>query len=680
MANPTRDQLISALRKADAAGDTTAAQAIARRIKSMEQPAPPQGGIGRDLGLSARTVVEGVGDLVGLLGNPVIEGINKLGEKAPTLQSQITGQPERRFQRQMTISEGARYLADQIGLPSPETASERVYSDVGRALTGSALTLGGGSAASALPGLVGRVGRQFAANPVLQGVSAATGSGAAGLTREAGGSQGAQIAAGLAGGLLPAVGPSAAAAATRGTLRGGEQGRRTLAQSVQQFERAGTSPTLGQSGVKRAQYVEAGLRNVPGGASVVRRRLDQQGEELGQRVEDVASRLSPAAGAEKGGRAVIRGITGPSGFMSRFKQESAKLYDDVQKQLPPTTPAATGRTQAVLTDLTAPIPGAENTSLILMNPKVANIAQAFERDVAGGALTYDALKRLRSQVGELIGDTGLTVDTPTRQLRALYGAISDDLTETALSTGNPQAINAARRANAYYRAGSQRIDDIERVVDKSGGPEAVYRALFSGSREGGTTLRRVLSSLDGQSQRDVAAVTLRRLGRASPGAQDELGEVFSPETFLTNWNRIAPEAKRALFDRFGSGFRDDLDTIAGAASKARDAAQILPNPSGTAPAAAQATAYGTIALSLLRGDPATAAAVGGGIGAANALARVFTSPKSVKWLAQQTRLPPSALPAQLPALAQLAKTDEGAADLYRQITQTGQPAGEPRTR
>jgi hypothetical protein len=42
MADYSREQLVAALRKADAAGDEAAARAIARRIKGMEQPAAPR--------------------------------------------------------------------------------------------------------------------------------------------------------------------------------------------------------------------------------------------------------------------------------------------------------------------------------------------------------------------------------------------------------------------------------------------------------------------------------------------------------------------------------------------------------------------------------------------------------------------------------------------------------------
>ena len=406
----------------------------------------------------------------------------------------------------------------------------------------------------------------------------------------------------------------------------------------------------------------------------MRNRLDAQADELGAGVERIAGKLSTAQGAERGGKAVVQGITGPSGFMSRFKAESGRLYDDVQKMLPPDTKVSASSTQQALAELTTPIQGAANTSGLLMSPKVASIAKAFGDDLAanGGTLPYEAVKRLRSQLGEMIGDSALSPDTPTRQLRKLYGAMSDDLSQAAIATGDPKVIQAASRANNYYRAGMQRVDDIERVVDRAGGPEAVYKALFNNSREGGTTLRKVMQSLDGQAQRDLAATTLRRLGKANPSAQDELGEVFSPETYLTNWSRMAPEAKRALFDRFGPGFSKDLDAIAASAAKIRATNQTLPNPSGSAVVAGQTTAFGALAYGAATLNPSFVATAGAGLGIANIGARAMTNPKVVRWLAQTTKVPAAALPAQLSVLATMAKDDPDAAELYSAISGTGE--------
>lgn len=110
------------------------------------------------------------------------------------------------------------------------------------------------------------------------------------------------------------------------------------------------------------------------------------------------------------------------------------------------------------------------------------------------------------------------------------------------------------RANNYYKMSASRLDQLERVVDKNGGPEKVYAAAMSGTKDGGTTLRAVMQALDQEGQRAVTGAVLKRMGLASAGQQGAEGAEFSAQTFLTNWNKLSPEARRALFDRYGPSF------------------------------------------------------------------------------------------------------------------------------
>jgi hypothetical protein len=665
---PDLSAIERALRAADAAGNVEDARRLAQAYAQAKAAQPDfsntTGGSKsteddlndpwRDIKMGGRSTMEGVAGIVDLLTSPLRAGAQM-----------ATGQ------RAGTMTDLASRGADKMGLPRPVNSQERVMSDIGRAVSGGAVTMGGGAAMAGLPGMAGHVGTTLSAQPLLQTLSGITGAASSGTVRENGGGQGAQIAAGIVGGLAPSGLIGTGQAAVRGALRGGEAGRKALGNSIDDFTRAGSTPTIGQGADNlRSRFSEAVLRNAPGSSGVVRNRLEQQAEEMGAGVERIAGKLSTAQGAERGGKAIIQGITGPSGFMSRFKTESSKLYDEVEKRLPPGTHVQPQATQRVLADLTTPIQGATNTSGLLMSPKVAQIAKAFGDDIAanGGSMPYEAMKRLRTQLGEMIGDSALSPDTPTRQLRKLYGSMSDDMAAAAVATGDPKAIQAAQRANAYYRAGSNRIDDIERVVDKNGGAEKVYQAFFANSKEGGTTIRKVMSSLDGQSQRDLAATTLRRLGKANPSAQNEVGDAFSAETYLTNWSRMAPEAKRALFDRFGPSFSKDLDSIAAATAKVRKANQTLPNPSGSAVVAGQTTAFGGLGYALLSGNPTTAGGIAAALTGTHLSARAMTSPGFVKWLARTTQLPAGAIPAQLSILANMAKTDEGAAEAYAALT------------
>lgn len=278
----------------------------------------------------------------------------------------------------------------------------------------------------------------------------------------------------------------------------------------------------------------------------------------------------------------------------------------------------------------------------------ANIKQ-LASTMVDGKLPYEALKKLRTLVGNEMSNNSLVSDVPRSKWTALYGALSKDLQGAAQDAG-PQAQQAWSRANAYYRAGSNRIDTIANVVDKSGGPEAIFNAATSGTRDGATTLRSVMQSLQPDEQKVLASVMVRRLGRATPGAQNATGDAFSMSSYLTNWNRLSPDAKKALFGRFGPKFSQDMDHLATMADNVRSGSKVFANPSGTATTAANIAAWTSMIGSLASGQVHTAATIGAGVGGANLIARVMTNPRFVGWLARQTRL---GIPPQLANVANL---------------------------
>jgi len=106
------------------------------------------------------------------------------------------------------LGEVASDAASGVGLPTPETPTERVVGDATRLVAGSGGMLGAARAAFALPGLGGTVGSSLAANPAQQLSAAAGGGLAGGASREAGGSpleQGiATVVGSVAGGMAPA--------------------------------------------------------------------------------------------------------------------------------------------------------------------------------------------------------------------------------------------------------------------------------------------------------------------------------------------------------------------------------------------------------------------------------------------------------------------------------------------
>lgn len=637
--------LMTALRNADAAGDTEAATRIAAMIQAQQQPAPApaqdgpmDSGIGRVLGQTARYGMEGLGTAVGVLSDPI-----------QAMLGAVTGQND----QYKPLGERAAGLADELGLPKAQGKLEKGVEGASKALTGSALTMGAGSAAGA---------SELAAQPLTQAFSSMLGGGVQEATDSPVLGAIASLAPGAKAGL---------SAVSRGTLRGGDA--KGMQDAIQAFEDAGTSPSAGQAAQGGlASGIESLLSKVPGSTGVMARARAGQASDLGAKVSGMADTLAPGSDPVAAGEAIGSGIRGPGGFVDRFKQQASDLYDAVDQHMPGDTPVPMTSTTSLLARLTTPTKGAEATSSILTNPKLAQIAQAVTQDTAAnGALPYEAAKSLRTQVGSMLADSGLTSDVPKSQMKRLYGSLSDDL-RTATNAAGPDAALANNKAENFYRDGIDQIDKVESVVNQNGGAEAIFRAATSGTKDGATTLANVVNTLKPEEAQVVTSAVMRRMGRATSGNQNDAGDVFSPQTFLTSWNNISPQAKQILFDRMPGTFRSDMDQIAKTASLMKDAGKVTPSPSGSPQGLAQMSAAAGVVGPILTGHPVAAVPVLAALGSTNIAARVMTNPTFVKWLARNTTAPIGVLPAQIAYLDTLGQknNDPDLSQAAQQISAT----------
>jgi hypothetical protein len=670
---------------------------------------------GRSATLAGRSLAKGVASVPDMFIAPAAALVNK-GLDAAGVDPAY---------HQVTLNDVFDQGWREAALPVPANPTERVVDRIEQGLGG---VVGGNVAGAALRGTTNQVargvGESIAANPAVQVIGAGTSGLASGAAHEAGAGPVGEIAAGLAGAFVPAL-PAGFAEATRLAMRGGESGRQRVAQALADFEASGTTPTVGQAtGTKGNQFLEATLGRTPGAAGVIARKADVQASEIQQGVENLASKLSPAAEPAKAGIAIERGITGQGGFVDRFKQNANSLYDQLDQYLPQTARVPVENTRAALEELTSAIPGAPQTSRFFRNGKIADIANAVNEDTVGpmaplnrpdvvsevqrrqfaaadqnaaidrtnaireslgmkpkagvdpnaeipqlldaatdGRLPYAAVKKLRTLVGEELANPSLASDVKSSAWDKLYRGLSADL-EGAAKQAGPEAERAWGRANTYYRAGQQRIQALDRVVDKAGGPEAVFNAATSGSKDGAFTIRGVMQSLEPDQQKVLSATVLRRLGAATPGTATEQGD-FSINSFLTNWNKLNPQAKNALFDRYGPGFRDDVDALSRTAGNFRQASRTGANTSGTGQALANNAALTGFTVAALTGRVGAAASVAGAAGSANLAARAMTSPVVVRFLAKSTAIPRSQWPAAIAGLEQDAsdKNDQTAAEV-----------------
>ena len=656
------------------------------KTASAADPAAPQRSLVdsavRGLGIGVRGAVQGLTDLPAmvtdnLIAKPINAGLNAvMGE----------GQGP----RMKMLGEATGDLLTRAGLPTAETASERVVQDINRggasALTGIAT---GAGLANAAGGVTQAVGKTLSAAPLAQVASGASGAGAQGLTREGGGGEGAQFAANVAGSLAPSVVPFAAQSAVRGALRCGEAGRQRVAENIKIFEEAsGTVPTMGQATQSRTlQAAETGLSNVIGGSGLMARRGEVQAKALEDSVQALSRELAPDATGWGAGEAITKGV---NAFKDSVKTTQKQLYGKLDEFIPANTPVSVNRTQEALKALNEGIEGAPNISQFFRNAKIGNIERAMLKDVEGatlanvppgmsstgvtptaGQLPYQAIQKLRTLVGQEISENSLTSDVPRSKWRALYAALSDDL-GTAAEAAGPQAQQAWSRANQYTRGSMQRLDQLESIVNRDA-PEKIFKAATTGLSDGGTQINRLMKSMPEENRREVAAAVLQRLGRAKNSSQNEMGDAFSSETFLTNLAAMSLPARRALFSNSGfPGLEQKLMAMGKMASNRREGAQVFANPSGTARQAGLVGFYATLGTAIATGNlplVAKLAAIPAGSAAA---ASFMTNPNRVRKLGERVVMSDALAPATLASAARAENDQQQPA--FRNRLQAGEAA------
>ena len=561
-------------------------------------------------------------------------------------------------------------IKDQIGLPKPETPLERIESRVVGGVAEMVPMVMGGQALAGLKGApkaIQKIGEILGASPRTQVAGAALGSGAAAAAGEAGASPLEQGLVGLAGSIAPApvsriaqvastakrLGVSTVPAAISGTagatetsnnlilgfLRGGKT-QEQIAKNVELYGKAGTTPTLGQAVEKPTiQALETSIGRFPSGMEAMRAKGIAQQAEVGKKVEQLRTQLSPVTEPVEAGKAIQKGFS--EVFVPRARQTQKALYNRFDQYMPERTPINSDETLGKLYEFTNRLGNASpKLQASISNTQLTSILSGLEETKKlspSGEIPFNVLRDLRSWVGEKIAAVDLAPEVPKAQYQAFYGAITRDLEKAAARQG-PEAQAAFKKANTYTKKFHDTMDSIQSVILNKN-PEDAYQAVISGARNGPTKLREVFNAVPKDAQKAVSAAYISRMGKAVAGLQDETGDVFSTSKFLQNYGKLDNASKDILFGRFGSQFKRDIDVIAQVSNKIRESASILANPSGTAGAVVGPATMASVTGSLASGKFGFAQGVIGTMIGANQAARLFTNPEFVSWLATNANKP-----------------------------------------
>jgi len=619
-------------------------------------------------GISPATVAGGVGAAgAAAMGAPVVAGAGiaalaggllELGARAYNSEmAQKYGVRGEDSDKLKLPSEYLDQIKDLIGLPKAQTTGERVL-EAGAETAGEALaTMGAGqvlAGAKYAPKAVKALGGLLKAEPAMQVAQSVTGGMAQQAAEEAGAGGVGQTIAGAGGAIAPSL-PAIARAGVTSAARGFASPEAVL-ENIQAMRGAGTEATLGQAtGAKPIQYLESALGITPGASGYMARKGAEQQAQIGSKIEQIAQELAPGATELSAGSKIRRGLKDV--FLPEARNVQDQLYADVDKYIPKNSTVDLSDTKNLINQLTAPLQGLEATSKsnLVTNNTIKELMSGLNIDLSSGnKIPIESVSTLRSRIGDQLGKFQMDSNFPRVELLRIYGALSDDVGRVVDAAG-PDAKRAKEIADEYTKKLHDKMDLLQPIIDKAT-PEKIFNAAMGGQKADTTILGTVMNALPQDARKEFVAAFLNKMGRAVSSTQDVAGNVFSTETFLTNWDKLRGSPKEILFGNFGQSFKNDMDKIAKATSIMRTGSQQYRNPSGSGQKVVAAGTIGAGIMALFT-QPAALVPMAQGAVTANLAARAMTNPKFVRLLAKQYDAPTSSLPAFISTLATQSERD-----------------------
>jgi hypothetical protein len=400
------------------------------------------------------------------------------------------------------------------------------------------------------------------------------------------------------------------------------------AERVAQFKANGVNQvTPAMAGGRSARVIEQGFNNLPGSAGVMEDVNSAVSGEARSAMTNVADQFGTSRTLNEAGSELQRGA---NERIERAKPVIGKAYDAIP--ISDGSPTSLANTRGVLNELSSQFDSNPALAQAVKSAKIDQYAKALN----AGDLSWRDLKAFRTRIGEAIGERRFNDDSATSDLRGLYGALSQDMRDTASAAG-PGALRAFERANNLNRQNEEVIQGaLTRILGKDGqlAPEkaaAVVQAMTKGGKSSGDikTLAQIRSATIKSGAWDEIASTMIRLGGQPANSE---GRAFNPQTFVNWYSDMAEPARRLLFK---PELRKALD---GFVRVSQQLARVkgMTNTSNATPTMIGSGVVAAGGVAAISHPMALLPLIGGGI-ANNVMARLWTSSKFVNWFTGYSR-------------------------------------------
>lgn len=403
-----------------------------------------------------------------------------------------------------------------------------------------------------------------------------------------------------------------------------------VAQRVADLESLGITPTLAGAGGPMSQRTAQTLAgNIVTGQPIAQAAQRVRGETVNA-LENVASQYGTAEGVYSAGRTLQRASQEGADALRR---EGGVLYEPINAlEANPTPIPLTRSAEAVNTALEVFQTPELRDWFTRNSTDLQDFGRILNRE--DNTVTFAEARRLRSIVGSMLKDPQVFQSRSEAGLRSLYGALSDDITSGAQQLGGPEAAAALGRADTFYSAARTRADDVLSRFYNANTPTEAYARLLDSARSTGrrsdwAAVRQLRDSVNPEDWNEIGSGIIRSLGGE--------GENFSVAKFATEWEKLTPQARRALFG--GEGRTEQFQALNTLARVARDqtSATRFYNNSESGNVVNNIGSGGAFLGALMTGNTELATAIAGAGALGNGLARLLTNPDVARWVAGGTR-------------------------------------------
>ena len=311
------------------------------------------------------------------------------------------------------------------------------------------------------------------------------------------------------------------------------------------------------TGAPMPAYAEKLAARMPGSEGMI---ADARGNLVNawqDKLDSTASKLGSAATPQELGTSLQ---TAAQKWLGDFKSNTSDLWNKFHAMVPGETPVGVSNYQAALDNVLGNFSGAPETGAVLQPGTVQKLSDALGVDLKSNAvpppgappgplpptLPWQAIKSMRTAIGEKLESPSIVSDTSQAALKQLYGGLTDDMKAGAAGVG-PAASTAFDTANAATRAGHELLDTQIGPILKANNPEQAAQYAMSQARLGGSRLDALATNLPGAAG-DLGSFALRNAA----------GNVENPSptglaTALTGRKPIySQEAQRVLFPDQGT--------------------------------------------------------------------------------------------------------------------------------